>query len=479
MKRHLLAIAAAALALPSLSSAQRSSADTLRLSLQQAIDVAQKEADEIRLTLAQADIADAQYGTARATSLPQLRFNSTYNHVYENARANAVGGIFNQPNTYTANLQLSQTLFQGGRIFAGIRAATATRQATAFDEREVRARLTVDVQRAYMQVLFTDRMVGIQETNLALASARADQVAQLEKSGRAARYDVLRSGVERSNIEPLVIQARNDREIAMIDFKRILNIPPAQPVALTTTIDAEAARMITVALTDSVLVPDRASVRSAEFALRSRHEGVKVARADLLPTASISLNNGFQAFPRLGKGVPTVRGFASNEFCDPGSSATSKCQNDGWFRDMSLSASFSFPVFDGFRARSAIDLARAQEQLAETQLRLQREIVGLEVARARAELNRARSVFEARKQNVANADEAFRLANLRFTRGLSTQLEVSDAQLALLTAQSTEARATFDIVLAAAEMARALGRPIPIPAAGSASRSTDNGTPRD
>src|SRR4029078_4694452 len=100
-----------------------------------------------------------------------------------------------------------------------------------------------------------------------LASARADQVAQLERSGRAARYDVLRSGVERANIEPLVIQARNDREIAMIDFKRLLNIPPSQPVALTTTIDAEATRMITVALADSVLVPDRCFARSDEVSI--------------------------------------------------------------------------------------------------------------------------------------------------------------------------------------------------------------------
>lgn len=478
MKQLLPAIAVVALAFPSISQAQRPSPDTLRLSLEEALAVAQREADEVRLTLAQADIADAQTGTARAAAYPQLRFNSSFQHVYENARANAVGALFNQPNTYQANLNLSQTVFQGGRIFAGMRVAAATRSATRFDEQEVRARLTVDVQRAYMQVLFTDRMIGIQETNFALASARADQVAQLERSGRAARYDVLRSGVERANIEPLVIQAMNDREIAMIDLKRLLNIPANQPVALTTKIDVEATRMIAVALVDTNLVPDRASVRSAEFAARARHEGVKVARADLMPTATLSLNNGFQAFPRLGKGVPLHRGFASTEFCDNPASTT-KCQNDGWFRDMTLNATLSFPVFDGFRVKSAIDLARAQEELAQTQLRLQREIVGLEVARARAELNRARSVFEARRQNVANAEEAFTLANLRFTRGLSTQLEVSDAQLALLTAQSTEARATFDIVLASAELARSLGRPIPIPAATAATRSSDNGTPRD
>jgi outer membrane protein TolC len=328
-------------------------------------------------------------------------------------------------------------------------------------------------------VLFTNRMVGIQETNLALATARAEQVAQLEKAGRAARYDVLTSGVERGNIEPLVIQAKNDRDLALIDFKRLLNIPVSQPVSLTTTIDVEASKAILVAMADTNITPDRASIRSAELSLLSRREGVRIARADLLPTATVSITNGYSAFPPLGKGFPTSRGISANRFCAPTASATASCQNGGWFHDLSMNAAVSFPLFDGFRAKSNIDLARAQQELAETNLRLQREVVGLEVARARAELSRSRAVYEARQQNVANADEAFRLANLRFTRGLSTQLEVSAAQLALLTAQSTEARATFDIVLGAAELARALGRPIPIPAATSASRSSDNGTPRD
>src|SRR4051812_17811559 len=172
MKRHLSAIAIVALALPSIPRAQRP-ADTLRLSLSDAISVAMRESDEVRLTLANADVADAQFGVARATALPQLRINTTYQHQWENSRSTAIGQVFNQPNTYQANLVFSQTFFQGGRIFAGIRGAQATRAATHFDEKEVRARLTVDVQRAYMQVLFTDRMVGIQETNLALASARA------------------------------------------------------------------------------------------------------------------------------------------------------------------------------------------------------------------------------------------------------------------------------------------------------------------
>ncbi len=470
MKSHVIAVVVALVAIPSFAPAQR--ADTLRLSLQDAITRAQESSDEVRVSLAQQEISDAQVGTARATGLPQIRVNSSYQHVFENARANAVGQVFNQPDSYNATLQVSQTVFQGGRIRAGLRGASDTRAASRLDEQEIRARLTVDVQRAYMQVLYTERIVGIQRSNLALATDRAKQVEQLLSAGRAARYDVLRANVERELIEPLVIQAVNDRRLAEIDLKRILNVPVDQPIALTTNIDAEAAKVVLAALADSMLAPDRAVIRSGEYTVQARREGVSIAKADLLPTVSVSFQNGYQAFPPLGFGFPSRVGTSGNQFCNAGAPATQQCQNGGWFLDRSATMTVSIPVFDGFRAKSAIELARAQQRLAETQLQLQREAVGLEVARARAEMNRARSVFEARQQTVANAQEAFQLATLRFNRGLSTQLEVSDAQLALLTAQSTEARATFDLALAAAELARALGRPIPFAPANS-SRSDD------
>ena len=73
------------------------------------------------------------------------------------------------------------------------------------------------------------------------------------------------------------------------------------------------------------------------------------------------------------------------------------------------------------------------------------------------------AAFEAQRQNVTEADEAFRIASLRFERGLATQLEVSDAQLLLLTVRTNAARATIDYYLAAAELARARGVDIPLP----------------
>ena len=449
--------------LPAQQSMPAPTSDTLRLSLGDAVAIAMRQSDEVGIATTQVDLADAVYGVARANLLPQLRLSSSYLHVYESARGQAVGSQFNQPNTYTGNLNLSQTVFQGGRLVSSTRAADRLRQAARFDDREQRSLLTLQVERSYLQVLFAGRIAELQERNLALAASRLTQVEQFERAGRAARYDVLRSRVERANIEPLAIQAHSDRELALLDLKRLLNVPVEQPLALVSHIDSASATALLVAVADTLPGVDRASVRSAELNVAAKRLGVAVARADYFPTIAVFVQSGYQAFPALGQGLPRTSGALTSDACPAGAAAGRVCQNGGWFSDRQAGVNLSMPLFDGLRVRSNVDLAQAQARLAELQLRQQREAVSVDVARARAELRRSTAVFAARQQNAQEADEAFRLSTLRFSRGLSTQLEVSNAQVALLTAQSTEARATYDLFLASADLARAQGRPIPIP----------------
>src|SRR4051812_11093831 len=123
--------------------------DTLRLSIEEAVTRAVRQSDETRLSAAQVEVTEAQITTARAAGLPQLRVNGSYTQVIENARANIVGSVFGQAFTYNTNANISQTIFQGGRIFAGTRAAADSRRAARYDQAEVQARMSVDVQRAY------------------------------------------------------------------------------------------------------------------------------------------------------------------------------------------------------------------------------------------------------------------------------------------------------------------------------------------
>lgn len=470
--------------------------DTISLSLDAAVSRALQSGDEVRLAGAQVDVARAQIVGARATGLPQLRLSSSYSHQLENARAQAVGSIFGQSNTYNTGANISQTLFQGGRVLSASRASSRVGEAAVLTADEVRRSVTLDVQRAYLAALLADRLVAIQEGNLALASDRLAQVQQLESGGRAARYDVLRARVERANLEPVVIQARNDRDLALLELKRLLNLPLERPLRLTTVLDgrAVAAAVASVsagatptgvaagaagagAAVPPAAVEERGSVRAARLTAEARRFGVRVARADLLPTVSVSATFGYLAFPPGGffKNVPTQFGRLDPVACPAGSAPDRVCtqQNGGWFSDRSLQVNVAWPLFDGLRTRANIQTAQAQARIAELQLDQEREAVAVEIARARRQLERAGATFAAQQQTVAEAEETYRLAALRFTRGLGTQLESSDAQLLRLTAQTNAARAAVDLYLAAAELARAEGRPIPsLPAASDAPSSS-------
>ncbi len=453
-------IGAALVALAGPVAAQRQ--DTLALTLEDAVRLALRVGDEARLASAQIQLTDAQITTARAGGLPQLRINGSQTHVIENARAQAVGAIFNQPNTYTANANLSFAFFQGGRARAGLRLASRSRDAARANAEEVRSQVTLDVQRAYVAALFASRVADIRTAGYQLASARLDQVERFLVAGRVARYDVLRARVERSNLEPMIVEAKNATTLALLELKRLTNIPAEQPLALTTRIDPSAVRMMLASVSDSVAIAQRPSVRAAELVLQARRDAIAVARADLLPTMSVFVQSGYQAFPQ--GGFPTERGQLLTIPCPDGSTTrTCTSQNGGWFGDRTIGTTFSWPLFDGLRAKGNIDLAKAQARVAELELAREREAVTIEVAAARAGFQRAQALFAARQENAGEATEAFTLASLRYDRGMSTQLEVSDAQLALLTAQTDEASSIYDLYLATAEMARALGRPIPFP----------------
>lgn len=439
------------------------SPDTLRLTLPEAVERMLRTSDEARIASAQVELADAQVTSSRAAGLPQLRLASTYQQQVENARALIVGNVFGQSYTYNSNLLLTQSVFQGGRVLGATQVAARAERAARLTRDETRIDLAVDAQRIYLAVALQAQLAEIQRRNLAIADERLAQSEQLERTGRASRYDVLRARVERANLEPAALQAESNLTLAILEFKRLLQIPVAQPIALSTALDgAQVTALATTALGDESAAGKRPGVAAAEVTASARDAAIKVARADLLPTLNASFTFGYLALPAF-NGFPTIGGQTSTAFCANPATATRPCQNNGWFPDRSFNVQFTWPLFDGMRAKGAIDLAQAQAKVADLQVRQVREQAAIDIERARAELVRAQATFTARAGNVREAQEAFDLATMRFGRGIGTQLDVSDAQLALLIARSTEARATFDLYLAVADFARARARPIPLP----------------
>jgi outer membrane protein TolC len=131
-----------------------------------------------------------------------------------------------------------------------------------------------------------------------------------------------------------------------------------------------------------------------------------------------------------------------------------------WQDDWNVGLALSWPLFQGMRRKAELDAAQAQVRQAELQAAQLEEGVRLEYDAALRELERARLQTQAAARTVSQAQRVYELTELRYQQGLATQLDVSDARLALQQARLNEVTAYHDYYLALARAQRALGLPL-------------------
>jgi outer membrane protein TolC len=127
-------------------------------------------------------------------------------------------------------------------------------------------------------------------------------------------------------------------------------------------------------------------------------------------------------------------------------------------RGIDGSLRLEWPLFQGFRTFGSVERATAELQQAEAQRDIVYDTVTFETRQARQEVDRALATLVARRGTVQLAQRAHHLATVRWSNGLSTQLEVSDARLQMLTAEVNEVDAVKDYRLALLRLERAAGR---------------------
>ena len=180
----------------------------------------------------------------------------------------------------------------------------------------------------------------------------------------------------------------------------------------------------------------RPEILEGDAQIAAAQRGIRYARRSQLPSLNLSLSDSYQ---------PDPAAFAR--------------QNVG-----SIALGVSVPIFDGGLARERVREARGVEATAVVNRRQSTDQVQVDVQQAYIALVQARSRVAVSNVGLAQAREAFRLARVRYNAGvsqqtgISPQIELSNAQTTLATAQSNQINALYDYNVARAQVDRAAGR---------------------
>jgi outer membrane protein TolC len=472
-----------------------SAAAPVALSLEQALALVADRNENVRIAAAGVVRAEGQLRQARSQFLPQLTGTVNYQRTLQSqfeaiAGSSGDGGdgggggepppadsggggdgigdiarIFASENTVTLGLQLSQNIYAGGRLAAQARASEAARQAAQIGVTSATAQAQLDVTQAYFDALLADRLVQIAESSLVQTERVFRQTRLARQVGTAAEFDMLRAQVTRDNQRPAVLQARTQRDAALLRLRQLLDIAPTRPLQLTTPLESGATRMVPTTLAADTMPPparvdapvnveallaehatsvdvlsaalaeadtavdERAPVLQARQNLEAQQQLLRVARGSRLP--GISLSSNYQRFAYPISGLPNL-----NEF----------------FPNWTVSVGLSLPIFTGGRLSGQIQSAEASVSEARAQLQQAEELAALDAELVVAQLENAAAAYAASAGTAAQAERAYQIAEVRYREGISTLVELDDSRLLQQQAMANRAQAARDLNVARARL---------------------------
>jgi len=333
---------------------------------------------------------------------------------------------------YQMSLAFSLPLFAGGRLVSGYKQANYSLQASRETVRLSEQETIFDVKRSFYGYLLAREFSAAAQEALDLAEKFRANVKNLYEVGMASRFDLLRSEVQVANLKPQAIKARNSVDVAELGLKTIVGLDLETPIAVKGELAAPPLDTETGGAIEQAL-GQRPELRQIDYQRQMAGEMLKIARGAALPTLAIGGNYSFWA-----DGLNFRKG--------------------AWQNFYAINLSLTIPLFNGFESRARIGQSKAVIRELEWTRKGLSDMIAFEVRQAVLNYTQARETLLSQEQNVGQAREAVRIAELNYAEGLATNLDVSTAQVALSQARTNYSQALYDCVISQAQLEKAVGR---------------------
>jgi outer membrane protein TolC len=338
--------------------------------------------------------------------------------------------------SYAISVTGTQLIFNG-TTFNQIRGTFFQRDSAYFAFRNVLDQLISTVKTQFYQIIVNRDLVSVNEENVRLLEAQLKDQQNRFEAGTVPRFNVLQADVQLHNQIPQLIATQNSLRISKLQLAKTLGLdfqrrrgdaPPLEVIG------------------DMPYIPRPIELADAIEMGKQRRAFLKQARANVL-------NQLQQVRATAGQWLPNITTTGGGEWVSSPINSSWHDITKGW----TALVQGSVPIWDSGAIAGQVIQQRAL--LSETKITYDDDVrqVELEIQQAYSNLQQNRELIQSQEKNVELADEALRLAKARLDAGAGVQLDVLNATVQLLTAQSTRLQALFGYNSSLAEFDRATG----------------------
>ncbi len=435
MRKHFLYLSGLLFITLLLPSRYAEAQDTLRLTLDQALEIALSESNTIKI----ADMTVEKTGYAKKGSYAALYPNVSANGSYQRTLLKQVMvmdmggqpmeikvGRDNNINTSaTASMPLVNAQLWESLKLSGMDVEMAVEQA-----RSSRIGMIKQVKQAFYAVLLAQESLHVVAEVYDNAQKNYEKTLQRFNVGKVSEVERLRAQVTMLNAEPNVSSAENAVLLANWQLKAVMGIDLGTNIKVEGDLNNYTEEMLTPYVSEENL-ENNSSLIQLGIQDRMLESTIRMQKRQYLPTLAASINYNYSAM-----GDEDLR----------------------WFPSSNAALSLSIPIFDGFQKHYSIQ----QSKVTKNMLALQREDTERNLRIAIRNYNDQIALcvknYQAANATVEIAQKSYEISEKMYEVGKATLVELNDAQLALQQAQLTQAQAIYNYMMTKASLDELIGK---------------------
>lgn len=375
--------------------------------------------------------------TARAALFPSLSFSSGHNvtnRPYQE-NSNTVSGTeiitSNSKTTYNGSYGLNAqwTLWNGTRRLNTIKQRKTAEQIAGLTVAETENTLQEQIAQIFIQILYADESVKINENTLQVSQATYDRGVELLAEGSISKADLAQLESQVSNDKYQLVMAESTLRDYKLQLKQLLELDGEEEMELVLPELADEHVLQPLPAQADVYqqaLASRPEIQSSKLSIESSKLDIAVAKSGYLPTIGLNAS---------------------------ASSMTNSASDNSWGKQMKygwnnmIGLSVSIPIFDNRQTKSAVQKARLQYDSSQLDLINKQKELYRTIETMWLDATNAQQQYVAAESNLKSCRTSFEMVSEQFRLGMKNTVELLTEKNNLLNAQQQRIQAKYMAIL--------------------------------
>lgn len=411
------------------------------LSLDEVIDQSLSENLALKSKMLEYDAQNLEVWKSYSSFLPTFSYQGQFVRNVELPVFVFMGQKFvvGTPYTFQHTLSLSLPLFTGGARLFNLNAQSSLKKSLSEELKGKESETVLDGLQSYYGIILYQSFLETAQEATHVAEKNLDQVQKQYDAGIATELDLQRAKAQYFSTLPKLEAARSNMKLAKQQLKSFLNLPLEDSLVVVDPLSKKKFlnEFENFDLTELKTFgqENKHELLAFRHQLEATEEGENLALANFAPTIALSASVDHQA-----------------------QLDNSKVTWSDYIRSKSIALAVNWPIFEGGSKILEYQKAKIRSDQMQISLKQFEDQTELSIEQNYYKYHEALKNLKSLQETLKQSQESMRISDLLYEQGMSTQLDVLNAQLLYINSKTEYQQGIYDYNVSQLKLLQSIGK---------------------